>query len=119
MQTCDAWIQTYSNGAGGVTFDAIVCANDQMALGCMESLKGAGVLTNKGEILISGVDGTDDAVKAVSDGYMAQTVLQDAAGQAKAAYETVQKMIAGESVEKEILVPFQSITKDNVADYQK
>ena len=118
MRICDAWIQTYSDGAGGVTFDAIVCANDQMALGCMESLRGAGVLTEAGEILISGVDGTDEAVQAVADGYMAQTVLQDAPGQAEAWLGVLEQLKAGETPESEVIVPFQSITKDNVADYQ-
>ena len=118
MRICDAWIQTYGTGSGTVSFDAIVCANDQMALGCMESLRSAGVLTSAGEVLISGVDGTDEAIQAVSEGYMAQTVLQDAPGQADAVYAAVQKMVAGESVESRIIVPFQSITAENVADYQ-
>lgn len=118
MKTCDAWVQTYSDGAGGVKFDAIVCANDQMALGCVESLKGAGVLTGAGEILITGVDGTDDAIKAVANGYMTQTVLQDANGQADAAFDVMKKMIAGEAVDKEVIVPFQSITAENAASFQ-
>ena len=118
MRICDAWIQTYSDGAGGVTFDAIVCANDQMALGCVESLKGAGLLTGAGEILISGVDGSDDGLQAVADGFMAQTVLQDAPGQAKACHEVLELLKNGETPEKEVIVPFQSVTKDNVADYQ-
>lgn len=118
MRICDAWIQTYGTGSGTVSFDAIVCANDQMALGCMESLRGAGVLTSAGEVLISGVDGTDEAIQAVAEGYMAQTVLQDAPGQAAAVYETVQKLMAGEDVESRVIVPFQSITAENVADYQ-
>ncbi|MDO4175038.1 MAG: sugar ABC transporter substrate-binding protein, partial [Eubacteriales bacterium] len=118
MEVCDAWIQAYSTGNGEVEFDAIVAANDQMALGCIESLKNANVLTTEGEILISGVDGTDDAIQAVSDGYMAQTVLQDAQGQAEAAYDVLQKLVAGEEVESEVIVPFQSITQSNVAEFQ-
>lgn len=118
MRITDAWIQTYSDGQGGVTFNAVVAANDQMALGAMESLKGAGLLTNKGEILITGVDGTDDAITAVADGFMAQTVLQDAVGQAQAAFDTAKKLIAGEKTENEVIVPFKPITKDNVAEYQ-
>ena len=118
MRICDAWIQTYADSAGGVTFDAIIAANDQMALGAMESLKGAGMLTEAGEILISGVDGTDEAISAVASGYMAQTVLQDAPGQAEAAHEALELLQNGETPESEIIVPFQSITVDNVADYQ-
>lgn len=118
MRICEAWIQTYGNGSGGVTFDGIVCANDQMALGCMEVLRGANLLTESGEILITGVDGTDEAVQAVADGYMAQTVLQDAPGQAQTAYEVLQKLAVGEETEAEIMVPFRSITAENAADYQ-
>lgn len=117
MRICDAWIQTYSDGAGGVSFDAIVCANDQMALGCMESLKGAGV--PDGSVLISGVDGMDEAIAAVAAGTMAQTILQDAPGQGAACFDAIQKIAAGETVDSEIIVPFQSITADNVTDYQK
>ena len=85
----------------------------------LESLKGAGLLTNAGEILITGVDGSDDGLKAVKDGYMCQTVLQDAAGQAKAAHEVLEKLKNGETPDKEVIVPFQSITKDNVDEYLK
>lgn len=118
MRICDAWIQTYASG-GKADFDAVVCANDQMALGAVESLKGAGLLTNAGEILITGVDGSDDGLKAVKDGYMCQTVLQDAAGQAKATHEVLEKLKNGETPDKEVIVPFQSITKDNVDEYLK
>ena len=117
MRICDAWIQTYSNGAKGVDFDAIVCANDQMALGCVESLKGAGVLTNAGEILISGVDGSADGLQAVRDGFMAQTVLQDAAGQATACHAVLDKINAGETPDKEVIVPFKSVTAENIAEF--
>ena len=117
MRICDAWVQTYADGAGGVEFDAIVCANDQMALGCVESLRGAGLLTEAGEILISGVDGSDDGLQAVADGFMAQTVLQDANGQAEAAYEVLQQIQSGEDTEAEVIVPFQSVTADNVEEY--
>ena len=44
--------------------------------------------------------------------------IQDAAGQASAAYEVLQQLAAGETPEAEIMVPFQSITADNVAEYQ-
>mgnify|MGYP005796201991 CR=1 FL=1 len=114
MEVCDSWIQSFSDGSGGVEFDAIVCANDQMALGCAESLKGAGILKGNNEVLISGVDGTDDGIAAVKEGNMAQTVLQDAQGQAEAAYEAIQTIDNGEEPEEEYIVPFQSITKENV-----
>ena len=119
MEKVDAWVQKYADGKGGVTFDAVVAANDQMALGAVESLKGANILKGNNEILISGMDGTPDGVAAVANGYMVQTVLQDAAGQAKAGLEAVDKIMAGEQIPgNEIMVPFVNITQDNVADFQ-
>ena len=119
MEKVDAWVQKYADGKGGVTFDAVVAANDQMALGAVESLKGANILKGNNEILISGIDGTPDGVAAVANGYMVQTVLQDAAGQAKAGFEAVDKIMAGEQIPgNEIMVPFVNITQDNVADFQ-
>ncbi len=117
METCDAWIQKYSDGKGGVTFDAIICANDQMALGCVESLKGAGVLTTAGEIQVTGIDGTDDGLEAVKDGYMVQTVLQDAPGQAEAALGALEDIMNGGEVQDEYTVPYQSVTTENIDDY--
>ena len=119
MEKVDAWVQKYADGKGGVTFDAVVAANDQMALGAVESLKGANILKGNNEILISGIDGTPDGVAAVANGYMVQTVLQDAAGQAKAGLEAADKIMAGEQIPgNEIMVPFVNITQDNVADFQ-
>ncbi len=117
MRITQAWIQTFGEGDGKVKFNAIIAANDQMALGAMEALKGANLLTNAGEIKISGIDGTADAMQAVKDGFMAQTVLQDAPGQGAAAVETIQKILAGEDPGAEVMVPYVSITKDNVDQY--
>lgn len=58
-------------------------------------------------------------IAAVAAGTMAQTILQDAPGQGAACFDAIQKIAAGETVDSEIIVPFQSITADNVADYQK
>ena len=118
MRITEAWIQKYADGNGGVTFDAIIAANDQMALGAIEALKGVKLLNGENEILINGVDGTTDGIQMVADGYMVQTVLQDGPGQGEAAVETIEKMMNGEDVEDHVMVPFQSITIDNVADYQ-
>lgn len=50
---------------------------------------------------------------------MSQTIFQDAAGQAKAAFEVVEGLKKGEDAPAEKLVPFASITKDNVDQYAK
>ena len=110
MKVTEDWIQSFPH------FDAIVAANDQMALGAVEALKGAGRL--KG-VMVSGVDGTPDALKAIADGEMAQSIFQNAPGQAKAAFAVVEDIAAGKPAPAESLVPFESITKDNVQQYIK
>ncbi len=110
MKVTEDWIQTYQQ------FDAIVAANDQMALGALQALKTAGRL--KG-VAISGVDGVEDALQAIKNGEMAQSILQNAPAQAKAAYEAMKTILAGGKVEKRIIVPFESITAANIDQYLK
>ncbi|MGF6988800.1 inositol transport system substrate-binding protein [Lachnospiraceae bacterium PF1-21] len=109
MQITEDWIQKFSS------FDGICAANDQMALGAIEALKGANRL--KG-VMVTGIDGLKEAYDAIENDEMVQTILQDAPGQANAAYEVVERLMKGESIEDEVLVPFVSITKDNVAEYK-
>jgi inositol transport system substrate-binding protein len=108
MKITEDWIQAYPK------FDAIACANDQMALGAVEALKGANRLQG---VLITGVDGTTDARNAVKNGEMTQSILQDADGLAKATLDAMLKIFNKEAVEKTIFVPFKSITADNVDQY--
>jgi inositol transport system substrate-binding protein len=46
-------------------------------------------------------------------------VFQNAAAQAKAAVVVLGKIRSGEEVPEKTIVPFEPITKDNVADYMK
>jgi len=110
MKVTEDWIQSFPK------FDAIIAANDQMALGAREALQGADRL--KG-VMISGVDGVPDALNAIKAGEMSQTIFQNAAGQAKAAFDVVEGIKKGETPPAEKLVPFESITKDNVDKYMK
>lgn len=109
MQITEDWIQKYSE------FDGICAANDQMALGAVEALKGANRLEG---VMVTGIDGLAEAYEAIENGEMVQTIMQDAAGQAEAAYEVVGKMIDGEDTDSEVLVPFVSVTADNVAEHK-
>lgn len=110
MKVTEDWIQSFPK------FDAIIAANDQMALGAREALQSSGRL--KG-VMISGVDGVPDALAAIKAGEMSQTIFQNAGGQAKAAFEVVKSIKKGETPPAEKLVPFESITKDNVDQYMK
>ena len=109
MKITEDWVQRFPK------FDAIIAANDQMALGALQALKTAG---RKG-VLISGIDGTADALNAIKSGDMAQSIFQNAKGQALGAFEVVQMIEKGQPLPKEKLVPFESIVKDNVNNYTK
>ena len=110
MKVTEDWVQSFPQ------FDAIIAANDQMALGALQALKTSGRL--KG-VMISGIDGTADALAAIESGEMSQTIFQNAKGQAETAFQVVQGMMKGETTPPEKLVPFESITKENVAKYKK
>jgi len=62
------WIQKYPNATD---FQAVVAANDQMALGAMEALKTSGRLEG---VMISGIDGVKDALNAIKAGEMSQSI---------------------------------------------
>ncbi|MCI9022108.1 MAG: D-ribose ABC transporter substrate-binding protein [Eubacterium sp.] len=78
--------------------------NDEMALGAVEAIG------NK-DILVVGFDATDDAMAAVAEGRMAATVAQKPDLMGATAVETALKLIAGESVEKEIPVEVELVTE--------
>lgn len=108
MKIAEDWIQAFPQ------FDAIVSANDQMALGAIQALKVANRL--KG-VLITGVDGVDDAMEAVKTGDMSQTILYNAPDVAKTGFDVMVGLVGGKTYPKEVFVPFVSVTKDNVDKY--
>ncbi|WP_047286175.1 MULTISPECIES: sugar ABC transporter substrate-binding protein [Pseudomonas] len=100
----------------GRQFDAVVSNNDEMAIGAAMALKQAGV--EKGSVLIAGVDGTPDGLRAVKKGDLALSVFQDAKGQADGSIDTAVKMIKHEPVEPAVWVPYRLITPENVDQFK-
>lgn len=78
--------------------------NDEMALGAVEAISGK-------DIVVIGFDATDDALTAVDGGKMAATVAQKPDLMGQTAVEIAMKLIAGESVEKNIPVEVELVTK--------
>lgn len=107
MTIMEDWMQTFPE------FDAVVAANDEMALGAVEALKGAQRLDG---VLVVGVDGNSDALEAIKNGEMAMTAYQNSDAQAKACAEVAEKLANGETVE-DYIVPFEAITAENVDEY--
>ena len=65
--------------SAGEPFDAVFANNDEMAIGAIQAMKAAGVSME--EVIVTGVDATQDALVAMSTGDLDVTVFQDAAGQ--------------------------------------
>lgn len=87
----------------------IFCANDTMALGAVESVYAAG---KGGEIVVIGVDGNSDAVKAIKAGRLTASVAQLPYLVGKQAVEKAKAVLAGEPVDKFTYVQTLVLTKD-------
>jgi inositol transport system substrate-binding protein len=87
-----------------------------MAIGAIQALKTAGVSME--EMLVGGVDATQDALAAMAAGDLDVTVFQDAAGQGKGAVDAALALAAGEEVDQKVYVPFQLVIPENMADFQ-
>ena len=87
---------------------AVFAANDEMALGALEAISGAGR-----DVLVVGFDATDDAVEAVKAGRMGGTIAQQPALLGATAVENAVNLMAGETIEKIIPVEVTLVTKDN------
>ena len=99
----------------GVEIDAIAANNDEMAIGAIVALEQAGI--DPKTIVIGGIDATPDAMEKMKEGTLALTVFQDAAGQGRGSMETALRMVAGEEVESNVWIPFQLVTRENMAKY--
>ena len=100
----------------GLEFDAVISNNDEMAIGAIQALKGAG--RDMKDVIVAGIDATQDALAAMEAGDLDVTVFQNAAGQGQGAVDAALKLARGEAVEKNNFVPFELVTPANLADYQ-
>lgn len=85
---------------------AVFAANDEMALGAVEAMLGAGK-----NVLVVGFDATDDAIAAVKAGRMAATVAQQPELIDSTAVENAVNLINGVSIPSSIPVEVTLITK--------
>ena len=87
---------------------AVFAANDEMALGAVEAILGAGK-----KIMVVGFDATDDAIAAIKDGRMAATIAQQPALIGATAIENAFKLISGKGIAPSIPVEVTLITAAN------
>lgn len=110
MSLAEDWLTKYSNN-----IDAIICQNDDMAMGALEAAEAKGV---KDKVVIIGVDAISDALKAIKAGRLDATVFQDAAGQGAGGIDAAIKLLeSGQKKMADVWIPFKAVTKDNVDQF--
>lgn len=96
--------------------DAVVSANDDMAVGIVEALHAAG---RGGKTKVVGIDGIPDAIQAIADGKMFATVDFSGHDQSFLAVQAASRHLKKEPVPAQILLPVFIIDKGNVGTVAK
>jgi ribose transport system substrate-binding protein len=96
--------------------DAVVSANDDMAVGIAEALAAAG---RGGKTKVVGIDGIPDATAAIAAGKMFATADFSGHDQAYLAVTAAVRSLRKQPVPKEIILPIVIIDKQNVTAFMK
>jgi ABC-type sugar transport system substrate-binding protein len=109
LTLAENWLTSYRD------LDAIICQNDDMALGALEAAEAA----NRREgLIIIGIDAIPEALQAVKDGRLDCTVFQDARGQGSTSFDAALRAIEGGFKKMDnVMIPFVLVTKENVNQY--
>ncbi len=109
QQIAENWLQS------GKGLKAIVCNNDEMAIGALLAARSMGYSDE--DLLIAGIDATPDALEYIGNG-LDVTVYQSAVGQGYGGAEAAYKLIKGEPVEKMYFIPYELVTPENVDEFK-
>ena len=101
--------------SSGEPFDVIFANNDEMAIGAIQAMKAAGISMD--DVVVTGVDATQDALVAMAAGDLDATVFQDARGQGAGALDTALALARGEDVDQSVFIPFKLVTPDNIDEF--
>lgn len=94
---------------GNSDVKAVFAQNDEMALGAIEAIKGAG-LSN--QITVVSFDGTEGGIKAVEDGSLAATIAQQPDEMGRLALQAAYDFYAGQEIPEKIDSPLELVTED-------
>jgi ABC-type sugar transport system substrate-binding protein len=110
MTLSENWLTAYNNDIA-----AIICQNDEMAMGALEATEAKGV---KNEIVIIGIDAIASAVAAVKAGRLDATVFQDGSGQGRESLNMALELIkTGQKKIPDRWIPFVLVTQDNADQF--
>jgi ribose transport system substrate-binding protein len=90
--------------------DAVLCANDVMALGVLDALATA---DNPSQPLVVGVNAIPEAIAAIATGRMLATASFDAMTMSSIATEAAVRHLRGEDVPREIIIPVKIVDAAN------
>lgn len=110
MSYMEDMLQKYPN-AGDI--QAVYCHNDEMSAGVVEAIAAAG-RSDEG-ILVTGMDGNEEAFEYVDNGEMAFTVIYPTC--APEGMQAAYKILNGESVDAHWILDTTVVSKDNVKDF--
>jgi inositol transport system substrate-binding protein len=100
--------------AGGAP-DAVIANNDESAIGAILALKANGV--DMKNVVVGGIDATQDGLQSMKAGDLSVTVFQNAKGQGGGGVDAALALAKGEKVDRVVYVPFELVTPANAADY--
>jgi ribose transport system substrate-binding protein len=98
----------------GVAFDAVLAANDVMALAVIDALDAAGRSS-----VVVGVNAVPDAIQSIKQGKLLATIDFDALKIAGVATEAAIRHLRGEAVPREIVLPVQIVDRSNYAEWDQ
>lgn len=98
----------------GLQFDAILAANDVMALGMLEVLDAAARAS-----VVVGVNAVPDAITAIKAGKLLATADFDAMKMGCLATEAAIRHLRGEALPREIMLPVQIVDRTNCGQWDK
>ena len=113
--------------AHGDKIDCVLANNDDMALGAIEALKAKGFFKDGKYMPVVGVDATAPALKALEEGTLLGTVLNDAVNQGKATFSLSHVLAQGQTPSKEntgfeitdgkyVWIDYKKVTKENMKE---
>jgi ribose transport system substrate-binding protein len=96
--------------------DAVLCANDHMALGVLDALDALGA---NAKPLIAGVNAVPDAIAAIGAARMVATASFDTMAMSAIATEAAIRFLNGGTVPSEIMLPVQIVDMANYSDWNR